>query len=142
VAERIITNQEVKALLSVFTTAASKTRSTAAGQYAMILPTLLTFLYVLHVCQASVTVYHQAPMAAQSAAANYKAPAAYDPTVLNAPPIPNPAPSVQFALELQSSGQAVQGLSIVQNGPFLGFSIETSVVNQVREYPLAYLVES
>ena len=137
-----MTNQEVEALLLVFTTAASKTRSTAVCQYAMIFPTLLTFLSALHVSQASVTVYHQAPMAAQSAAANYTAPAAYDPTVLNAPPIPNPAPAVQFTLELQSSSQAVQGLSIVQNGPFLGFSIETSVVNQVREYSPAYLVET
>jgi hypothetical protein len=125
----------------VFKADTSKTRSTAAGQNAMILLALLTFLSALHVSQASVTVYHQAPMAAQSAAANYTAAAEYDPTVLNAPPIPNPAPSVQFTLELQSSSQAVQGISIVQNGPFLGFSIETSVVNQVREYSLAYVTE-
>lgn len=68
-----------------------------------------------------------------AASASYTGAAAYDPTVLTAPAIPNPAPPTQFTLELQSSGDAVQGLSIRQSGSFLGFSIETSVVNQVRE---------
>jgi len=141
-AERINTNQEVETLFRSSTTSVSNAKSTTAGQFTMIVPTLLLFLSVLRVSQASVTVYHQVPMGAQSAAANYTAAAAYDPTILSAPPIPNPAPSVQFTLELQSSSQAVQGLSIIQNGPFLGFSIETSVVNQVREYPPVYLIDS
>ena len=54
---------------------------------------ILLFLSVLHVSQASITVYSQVPLGkgtgtAQSAAANYTGAAAYDPTVLNAPPIP------------------------------------------------------
>jgi hypothetical protein len=107
---------------------------------------ILLFLSVLHVSQASITVYSQVPLGkgtgtAQSAAANYTGAAAYDPTVLNAPPIPNPAPPTQFALQLQSSSQAVQGLSIMQSGSFFGFSIETSVVNQVREYILSFPAE-
>ncbi|KZP33152.1 glycoside hydrolase family 79 protein [Athelia psychrophila] len=90
----------------------------------------------LSVAHASVTVYNQVPIGqatgtAQSAAAAYSGSAAYDSTVLNAPPIPNPAPPNQFTLQLQSSSNAVQGLSIMQSGSFLGFSIETSVVNQI-----------
>ena len=104
----------------------------------MFLPTLLYLLSVIQVSYASVTVYSQIPIGqatgtAQSAAANYTGAAAYDPKVLNAPAIPNPAPPTQFTLQLQSSSQAVQGLSIMQSGSFLGFSIETSVVNQVCE---------
>lgn len=98
---------------------------------------LLCFLGLLNVSNASVTVYNQIPlgMATLSApGAGYTAAAAYDPTVLDPPPIPNPAPPTQFTLELQSSSQAVQGLSIMQSGAFMGFSIETSVIDQVREY--------
>lgn len=108
----------------------------------MLTSTLLFFLSGFHVSLASVTVYSQVPLGqgtntAQSAAATYTGSAAYDPTILTAPPIPNPAPPTQFTLALQSSSQAVQGLSIVQNGAFLGFSIETSVVNQVCEFIFA-----
>jgi hypothetical protein len=97
--------------------------------------TLLCFICVLNVSQASVTVYHQVPLgqSTQTAAgANYTGAAAYDPTVLNPPAVPD-TPTTQFALELQSSSQAVQGISIMQSGAFLGFSIETSVINQVRK---------
>jgi hypothetical protein len=98
--------------------------------------TLFCFLCVLNVSQASVTVYNQVPFgqstnSASASSAQYTGAAAYDPTVLNPPAIPNPAPATQFTLELQSSSQAVQGLSIMQSGAFLGFSIETSVINQV-----------
>lgn len=104
-----------------------------------LITTLAFLLSALSAAHASVTVYSQVPIGkatgtAQSAAAAYSGSAAYDPTVLNAPPIPNPAPPNQFTLQLQSSSNAVQGLSIKQSGSFLGFSIETSVVNQVREY--------
>lgn len=102
-----------------------------------VLPVLLWFLCYLHVSQASVTVYNQVPFGQTTntaASASYTGAAAYDPTVLTPPPIPNPAPATQFTLELQSSSQAVQGLSIMQSGAFLGFSIETSVINQIREY--------
>jgi hypothetical protein len=115
-----------------------------AGPLAMILSILLTYLSLLHVVRASVTVYSQIPLGkatATAASANYTGAAAYDPKVLTPPPIPNPAPPTQFPLVLQSSSQAVQGLSIIQSGPFLGFSIETSVINQIREYSHSCLVE-
>lgn len=102
-----------------------------------ILPTLLVSLTsLIPVSYASVTVYSQQPIGANTAtaaAANYTGAAAYDPTILQVPPIPNPAPATQFTLQLQQQAQAVQGLSIQQSGSFMGFSIETSVVNQVRE---------
>jgi hypothetical protein len=66
-------------------------------------------------------------------AANYTGAAAYDPTVLVAPPIPNPAPPKTFFLQLPSSNTSQGGLSILQKGSFYGFSIEMSVVNQVRK---------
>lgn len=102
---------------------------------------LLCFFYAFNVSQASVTVYNQIPLGLATSASGapsstYTGAAAYDPLVLNPPEIPNPAPATQFTLQLQSSSQAVQGLSIMQSGAFLGFSIETSVVNQVRECPL------
>lgn len=100
-----------------------------------LIPTL-AFCCASFLTAQAVTVYNQLPMGqstSTAASASYTGAAAYDPTVLTAPAIPNPAPPTQFTLELQSSGDAVQGLSIRQSGSFLGFSIETSVVNQVRE---------
>ncbi|KIK59064.1 glycoside hydrolase family 79 protein [Collybiopsis luxurians FD-317 M1] len=66
-----------------------------------------------------------------AAAANYTGSAAYNPTVLNAPQIPtgDQAPATQFTIQLQNGGTS--GLSITQQGSFLGFSIEMSVANQV-----------
>jgi len=69
-----------------------------------------------------------------AAAANYTAAAYYDPTVLTAPPVPSPAPPTQFSLQLNNAANAVQNLSIMLNGDFLGFSIEFSVINQVSQY--------
>ena len=56
----------------------------------------------------------------------------YDPDVLQAPAVPNPLPSMNFGIQLQSSGTT--GLSIQQAGNFYGFSIEFSVITQVSEY--------
>ncbi|KAI0299017.1 glycoside hydrolase family 79 protein [Multifurca ochricompacta] len=64
------------------------------------------------------------------AAANYTGAAAYDPTVLNAPAVPNPPISTQIPIPLSSSG-GIPNLSIPQSGAFFGFSIEMSVSNQV-----------
>ncbi|KAF5353171.1 hypothetical protein D9757_012643 [Collybiopsis confluens] len=66
-----------------------------------------------------------------AAAANYTGSAAYNPTVLNAPDIPtgDQAPAKQFTIQLQNGG--TNGLSIIQEGSFLGFSIEMSVANQI-----------
>lgn len=63
-----------------------------------------------------------------AAAANYTGAAAYNPTVLNPPPVP-PGLTTQFNIQLQNGG--TPGVSITQEGSFVGFSIEMSVVNQV-----------
>lgn len=111
-----------------------------------VLQLLVTLLTV-----RAVTVYNQEPIAhvqtlsAQSVAATasgtsaaplashtgYKA---YDPMTLTPPELPDPRPATQFNVQLQNSASNVQGLSIFQSGAFFGFSIETSVINQVREY--------
>ena len=89
---------------------------------------------------ASVTVWSQRPMAGQptstasAAAANYTGAAAYDPTLLNAPAIPDPTPPDTFFLQLGPTNTTQGGLSILLPGTFFGFSIEMSVVNQVCEY--------
>ncbi|KAJ6561989.1 glycoside hydrolase family 79 protein [Mycena capillaripes] len=98
----------------------------------------------IHLCYAlpylpaawsSITVYHQQPFGAtttssgSAAAASYTGAAAYDPTILNAPAIPNPPPPTTFFQQLSSA--PVPGLSIPQSGYFFGFSVEFSVINQV-----------
>lgn len=97
-------------------------------------------LYVLTSLAAvrAVTVYSQQPLGqTQSASASTSAdPAsytgyqAYNPTTLNPPPLPSPLPANQFGIQLQSSAQAVNGLSIPTGGSLFGLSIETSVINQ------------
>ncbi|KAJ3981054.1 glycoside hydrolase family 79 protein [Lentinula detonsa] len=74
-----------------------------------------------------------------AAAANYTGSAAYDPTVLTAPGIPigDQYPSLQFDIQLQNGG--TNGLSLTQQGSFLGFSVEMSVVNQVLGRNSTYL---
>jgi hypothetical protein len=93
-----------------------------------IFPLLIGFAH------AEVTVYFQknhGPATTSTAAgANYTGPAAYNPTVLTAPPPPS-TPNPSFNIQLQNTG--TPGLSIVQPGAFFGFSIEFSVVNQLRE---------
>jgi len=81
----------------------------------------------------AVTVYGQAPLAATSTTpgAAYTGLRAYDPTVLQPPPLPSPAPGNQFNLQLTQAAGAVQGLSVPLKGSFWGFSIEVSVINQV-----------
>jgi hypothetical protein len=66
-----------------------------------------------------------------SAAANYTGAAAYNPTALKAPPIPGPKPATSFNIQLKHGG--MQGLSIALPSGFFGFSVEMSVLNQVRE---------
>ena len=83
----------------------------------------------------AVTVYGQVPFGAtrtlQPGAAWTGLPA-YDPLTLTAPsltPVPGP-----YFLQLTSDVTAVGGVSIPVNGTFFGFSIEVSVVNQIREF--------
>ncbi|KAI0920662.1 hypothetical protein AcV5_010342 [Taiwanofungus camphoratus] len=61
----------------------------------------------------------------------YTGPAAFNPVILAAPPVPSPAIPNQFILSLANNAQDVVGLSIPQSGSFLGFSIEMSVIDQV-----------
>jgi hypothetical protein len=82
--------------------------------------------------QAQVTVYRQNPFETVTADnAVYTGLAAYDPTILIPPPVPDPSIPKQFAVQVTNGG--VPGLSIRQHGGFFGFSIEMSVVNQVCE---------
>ncbi|KAJ7927457.1 glycoside hydrolase family 79 protein [Mycena leptocephala] len=79
---------------------------------------------------ASVTVYGQIPLGVTSAlAATATRPAAYNDTVLDPPPVPDPPPATSFTLTLQSLNTSVSsGLSIPIKGTFFGFSIEMSFV--------------
>lgn len=107
------------------------------------LPLLGAISLLVPLISASVTVYSQAPLGSpttslSAAGANYTGAAAYDPTILTAPPIPSgDAMPRQFSISLASSEAGVNGgaggLSIPLSGSFLGFSIEFSVITQVRE---------
>lgn len=70
-------------------------------------------------------------MTTSASAAGYTGSAAYDPTTLVAPAVPNPAINNNFGLQLPTGG--MPGLSIHQHGAFLGFSVELSVSNQIRK---------
>ncbi|KAG6827198.1 hypothetical protein H0H92_012825 [Tricholoma furcatifolium] len=84
------------------------------------------------IVSATVTVYPTVTTSvsntAAAAAATNTGAAAYNPTVLNPPPVPSGL-NTQFALQLQTG--LTTNLSLPQNGSFMGFSIEMSVVNQV-----------
>ncbi|EIW64921.1 glycoside hydrolase family 79 protein [Trametes versicolor FP-101664 SS1] len=62
--------------------------------------------------------------------------AAYNPIYMEPPPIPSPAPPLQFSIGVPSSAQLMNALSIPQHGTFFGFSIEMSVANQLSETTL------
>ncbi|KAF9003830.1 hypothetical protein BDZ89DRAFT_967337 [Hymenopellis radicata] len=90
----------------------------------------ILFLNGVH---GQVTVHKQHALGATTSvssapAADYTGAAAYNPTVLNPPPIPDPLPPMAFGIQLQKGG--TPGVSIAQTGAFFGFSIEMSVVNQ------------
>jgi len=67
-----------------------------------------------------------------SPASTYTGAAAYDPRTL-IPPLPptDPPVNTQFGVQLVSGN--IPGLSIRHHGAFLGFSIELSVSNHIRE---------
>ncbi|KAJ7057387.1 glycoside hydrolase family 79 protein [Mycena amicta] len=62
-------------------------------------------------------------------ASEYTGVQAFNPTTLIPPPVPTPAIPTNIPVTLQKSG--TQGLSIAQDGAFMGFSVEMSVTNQV-----------
>ncbi|KAJ3829651.1 glycoside hydrolase family 79 protein [Lentinula raphanica] len=106
----------------------------------------LFLLFSLLPVNAQITVYGvtgQEPIGQTAtntaAAANYTGSAAYNPTVLIAPDIPtgDQYPSLQFELQLPTTG--IDGISITQQGSFLGFSVEMSVANQVLGKNSTYL---
>ena len=70
-----------------------------------------------------------------SPASTYTGAAAYDPRTL-VPPVPptNPPVNTQFGVQLVSGD--IPGLSIRHHGAFLGFSVELSVSNHIRECAL------
>lgn len=76
---------------------------------------------------------------ASSAASATATLGAYNDIVLNAPPIPSPAPPTQFDVVLQNSAQDVPGISIPHSGDFYGFSIEMSVIDQLSMLNLLQL---
>lgn len=108
--------------------------------------TVLSFIHSFYflAATASVTVYNtpgQAALGATTATTSADLSTytgsglgAYDPTVLNPPAVPDPAPPTSFNIQLLSTGTT--GLSIPLDGNFLGFSIEFSVITQVSECDL------
>lgn len=102
-----------------------------------IMGTVLPFVFLLLLIPhslASVTVYGQLPLgdatkSASASSATYTGAAAYDPTVLAPPAVPQGF-TTQLSLSLPSTSNNVP-LSQPLKGSFLGFSIEFSVINQI-----------
>jgi hypothetical protein len=106
---------------------------------------LLGFLCsTLALAQAQVTIYDQVALLTKtSTPAPTSTPPAYNNTRLVPPAIPNPPPASDFTLTLEQNAAVVTGLSMPHVGAaFWGFSIEMSVLSQVRESSilLLYLV--
>ncbi|OSD00691.1 glycoside hydrolase family 79 protein [Trametes coccinea BRFM310] len=104
----------------------------------MALTTLLCALVAAVSGVQAVTVYGQQPLVTSTTTssapgATYTGLAAYDPRILDPPPLPDPLPPNQFGIQLSASASNVQGLSIPLSGSFFGFSVEMSVVTQVSE---------
>ncbi|KAG6808843.1 hypothetical protein H0H92_002618 [Tricholoma furcatifolium] len=75
---------------------------------------------------ATITVYPTALTATATAnAANYTGAAAYDPTILQPPPVPSGL-TTQFVIQLQNGG--TPNLSVQQNGSLVGFSVEITML--------------
>jgi hypothetical protein len=104
---------------------------------------LYSFILFFFSFANAVTIYYpkgQSPLSTSTASANpanYTGSAAYDPTVLIAPDLPNPLPPTQFNIQLTTG--AIANLSIPQSGGFFGFSVEFSVLNQVLGKNSSYL---
>ncbi|KAF5334902.1 hypothetical protein D9611_009930 [Ephemerocybe angulata] len=101
----------------------------------MVLISALITVYLATVAEAAVTVYGQIPFgqtATGAAAQPTRVVNAFNDTVLNPPPIPNPPLPTAFPLALQRDVASTPGLSTPHvGGGFFGFSIEMSVINQV-----------
>lgn len=91
----------------------------------------------------AVTIYDQIPLGYTQSASNAAATTApaYNNTRLIPPTIPSPAPPNVFTLTLQEDAAVVNGLSIPHVGGCLwGFSIEMSVLSQVRKSKIFFFV--
>jgi hypothetical protein len=88
---------------------------------------------------AQVTVYGQIPLGQTASTAAFQTTtirAAYNTTRLSVPALPEGAEGISndFVVQLAREAGAVPGISIPHEGAsFYGFSIEMSVINQVRE---------
>lgn len=95
---------------------------------------ILLFPFIFfHLAAASVTVYGYAGAVASSTDTakepSYTGMQAYNPVVLQPPPLPVPPPANAFTVNVHNT--APNGVSIKLPGSFMGFSIEFSVLNQV-----------
>lgn len=103
----------------------------------IVLPLILNaFAITRYVPEGQETLFGLQPSSTDtSLASSYTGSAAYDPRTL-VPPVPptDPPVNTQFAIQLASGD--ISGLSIRHHGAFLGFSVELSVSNHVREFSL------
>jgi hypothetical protein len=101
----------------------------------MLLSLLFLCSSTLPFARAQVTVYGQIALGLTSASsAPTTTPAAYNDTRLVPPPITTPPPANAFTIILQQDAAVVGNLSIPHvGGSFWGFSIEMSVISQVRK---------
>ncbi|KAF5386537.1 hypothetical protein D9757_005918 [Collybiopsis confluens] len=109
----------------------------ASGASIASAPSLLLFILAFLSCSRgialvnAITVYYapgQNPTSTSADVASYTGAAAYNPTTLDPPALPNPMPQLSLNFNLQSNAA---GMSIPQSGAFLGFSVEMSVSNQI-----------
>jgi len=90
----------------------------------------------LYVPEGQETLFGLTPTSTDTnPAATYTGSAAYDPRTL-IPPLPPTDPPVNTRFGVQLATGNVPGLSLRHQGAFLGFSIELSVSNHVRECAL------
>ncbi|KAK0433146.1 hypothetical protein EV421DRAFT_1892992 [Armillaria borealis] len=110
------------------------------------MPSMSLILFFFGMASAQITVYYQrtfqhtqvtSTVSTTAASASYTGAAAYDPTVLEAPAIPDPLPAMQFDIDLLDGDTS--GISIPQTGAFVGFSIEMSVTNQLLGKNSSYI---
>ncbi|EJD47719.1 glycoside hydrolase family 79 protein [Auricularia subglabra TFB-10046 SS5] len=95
----------------------------------------LAALALAAAARAQVSVYqYPVPM---PTGGPYKGWEAYDPTELRDPPLPVPAPPLDFTIELDTSGNPQAGIPLL--GSFLGISIEMSLAEPVIGPNASYL---
>lgn len=103
--------------------------------HSLALPLLILCLSFFRVADASVTLYGvQGALTTTTTTASsaaYTGMQAYNPVLLQAPPLPSPVPANTFNIQVANAVPA--GSSIKLAGSFMGFSIEFSVLNQVRK---------